>query len=233
MTTTPAPTLAQALRALPRTFATYADNRREILDAIISLAGKARRSGIVSLDQDLDAITDPFLQKALGLAVDGTDPQELRAIMDLEIAREESQGDDVARVYEAAGGYAPTIGIIGAVLGLIQVMKHLANIEEVGRGIAVAFVATVYGVGMANILLLPAASKLRAGFAQQTRTREMILAGVISITEGLNPRLIRLKLQTFLPPEASEKAASVSASQAGGKAPVWAPRTSNAPTQIP
>jgi chemotaxis protein MotA len=131
------------------------------------------------------------------LAVDGTDLQEIRAMLDLEIALTEHQAEAEAKVFESAGGYAPTIGIIGAVLGLIQVMKNLANIDEVGHGIAVAFVATVYGVGMANLVLLPIGSKIKARAHAETRRRELIVEGVSGIVEGLNPKLVRIKLQAY------------------------------------
>ncbi len=120
-------------------------------------------------------------------------------MMELDIALGEQAGEAEARVWESAGGYAPTIGIIGAVLGLIQVMKHLEDIKEVGHGIAVAFVATVYGVGSANLFFLPAANKLRARVRRAALLKEMMLEGVIGIVEGLNPTLIRLKLEPYDP----------------------------------
>ncbi len=165
---------------------------------IIDFASKARRNGIVSLEKEVLASKDPFLRKALMLAVDGTEPQEIRRMMELEIQMEESRRGAEAKVLEAAGGYAPTIGIIGAVLGLIQVMKHLENIEEVGKGIAVAFVATIYGVGIANLLLLPAAAKMKAKAHTQLKIAELTLEGVIGIAEGLNPKLIQGKLEAYL-----------------------------------
>ncbi len=137
------------------------------------------------------------MRKALGLAVDGTDLDVLRRMMDLEITMDEHRAEAEARVYESAGGYAPTVGIIGAVLGLIQVMKHLENIEEVGRGIAVAFVATVYGVASANLFFLPAANKIKARLHETLHVKELMLEGVCSIVEGLNPKLIRVKLSAF------------------------------------
>ena len=151
------------------------------------------------------SIADPFLRKALNLAVDGTDLQELRRMMELDITLEEQRGEAEAKVYEAAGGYAPTIGIIGAVLGLIQVMKHLANIDEVGQGIAVAFVATVYGVASANIFFLPAGGKLRSRMHAAVQMRELMLEGVLGIAEGLNPKLIRIKLEAYAPPPTPDK----------------------------
>jgi chemotaxis protein MotA len=127
-------------------------------------------------------------------------------MMELEISLEEQSGEEEAKVFEAAGGYSPTIGIIGAVLGLIQVMKNLENIEEVGKGIAVAFVATVYGVALANIFLLPAAAKIKARLRRSIRVREQILEGVVGIVEGLNPKLIRSKLEAYSRDDAAKKA---------------------------
>jgi chemotaxis protein MotA len=168
---------------------------------IIGYATKARRQGLVSLERDAAKIEDPFLRKALNLAVDGADLQEIRKMMDLQIEIEERRAMAEARVFECAGGYSPTIGIIGAVLGLIQVMKNLANIDEVGRGIAVAFVATVYGVGLANIFLLPAANKIKARIREDTERKELMLEGVAGIVEGLNPKLMRGKLDPYAPAE--------------------------------
>lgn len=170
-----------------------------LIDEIIVYATKARKQGIVSLETDGNNIADPFLRKAINLAVDGTDIDDLRAMMELEMDLAEESMESAARVFDSGGGYAPTIGIIGAVLGLIQVMKNLANLEEVGHGIAVAFVATVYGVGLANVFLLPAGGKIRARAAKDRQARELTLAGVIGIVEGANPKLIRNKLNAYLP----------------------------------
>src|SRR5579864_7268229 len=167
------------------------------IEEIIGFATKARKNGLVSLENDTLQIQDPFLRKALTLAVDGTDLQEMRNMMQLEIDMTESRAIAQAKVFECAGGYSPTVGIIGAVMGLIQVMKNLANIEEVGHGIAVAFVATVYGVGLANIFLLPGASKIKARIEQDIEMKELILQGVVGIVEGLNPKLIRSRLEAY------------------------------------
>jgi chemotaxis protein MotA len=181
------------------------------IELLLQYATKARKNGIVSLESEAAAISDPFLRKALGMAVDGTDLQEIKKMMEIDISLTEQSAEAEAKVWEAAGGYAPTIGIIGAVLGLIQVMKHLEDIKEVGHGIAVAFVATVYGVASANILFLPAANKLRARMHDVTLLRDMTMEGIIGIVEGLNPTLIRMKLQSFnqhpqKPPKAKAKA---------------------------
>jgi chemotaxis protein MotA len=223
LVTTPVSVLVGAAKKLPLVFMSKAQSAEAVIEEIIGYATKARKSGIVSLEQEAESIADPFLRKALNLAIDGMELKELRHMMELEIGLEEQREEEEAKVYEAAGGYAPTIGIIGAVLGLIQVMKHLENIEEVGRGIAVAFVATVYGVGSANIFFLPAGNKLKARLRRTIRLREMVLEGVSGIVEGLNPKLIRSKLEAF----AREEAARKPAKPAKGKQP--APAASPTP----
>jgi chemotaxis protein MotA len=165
---------------------------------LVQYAQKARRDGIVSLDAELPQIEDSFLKKSLMLAVDGTEPQELRKMMELELDNQAEYEEQVPQVFESAGGFAPTVGIIGAVLGLIQVMQHLDKIDEVGRGIAVAFVATIYGVGSANLLYLPAAGKMKLRIREAQILREMTLEGVASILEGMNPRMLETKLLGFL-----------------------------------
>ena len=172
-----------------------------VIDEIIKFTNKARREGIISLEKDAAGIEDEFFRKAIMMAVDGSEPKELRQTMEVELQYMEERGEHSAKVYEAAGGYAPTIGIIGAVLGLIVVMQHLDDIEEVGKGIAVAFVATIYGVGAANILFLPTANKLKAKHRKRMIIKEMMLEGTLGILEGQNPRLIEGKLTSFLDEE--------------------------------
>jgi len=198
MVTTPLKTLLRAVKCLGSVFMEQGESPEEVIEEILGYATKARKNSIMSLEDDLENVSDPFLRKALMLSVDGTDLQELRSMMELDIAVQHRSGEALAKVYEAAGGYAPTIGIIGAVLGLIQVMKHLENIEEVGRGIAVAFVATVYGVASANLFFLPAANKIKARLHHTLEMRELMLEGVCGIVEGLNPKIIRVKLDAFL-----------------------------------
>jgi chemotaxis protein MotA len=169
-----------------------------VIREIVTIAHKARKEGIVSLDSDLEKIQNHFMRKSLMLAVDGTEPGELRKMMELELEKQGEHEENIPKVFESAGGFSPTIGIIGAILGLIQVMQHLDKIDEVGKGIAVAFVATIYGVGLANLILLPAAGKLKIRIREEQVIREMILEGVVSILEGMNPRMIETKLFSFL-----------------------------------
>ena len=194
----PLPTVLRAFKRAVQVFLRHKKDGDQALKLIIDFANKARRSGIVSLDQELNLIHDPFLKQAVMLAVDGTEPSELRKIMEIEIERRAEDEERVPAIFESAGGFSPTIGIIGAVLGLIQVMQHLDKIDEVGRGIAVAFVATIYGVAMANLICLPAAGKLKFRHREEQMIKEMMLEGVISILEGMNPRMIETKLRTYL-----------------------------------
>lgn len=194
----PMPVVMHAFRRFGTVFVTPKQNAQSTIQRLVQFAQKARREGIVSLDTDLAQIEDPFLRKSLMLAVDGTEPQELRKIMELELNNQAEYEEQVPQVFESAGGFAPTIGIIGAVLGLIQVMQHLDKIDEVGRGIAVAFVATIYGVGSANLLYLPAAGKMKLRIREEQIAREMTLEGVASILEGMNPRMLETKLLGFL-----------------------------------
>lgn len=182
---------------LGHVFVDHSKNPQELIAEIVRYANKARKDGIVALDGDLEHVREPFLKKTLMLAIDGTEPQEIRKMMELELDNQAEHDDNLPKVFESAGGFSPTIGIIGAVLGLIQVMQHLDDIGEVGRGIAVAFVATIYGVGAANLFFLPAAGKIKIRMRQEQTRREMILEGVISILEGMNPRMIETKLMAF------------------------------------
>jgi chemotaxis protein MotA len=205
----PMPVLLEAGRRLGSVFLTPRHDPQAMIERLVRYAQKARRDGIVSLDAELPNIADPFLKRSLMLAVDGTEPQELRKIIELELDNQAEYEEQVPHVFESAGGFAPTIGIIGAVLGLIQVMQHLNQIDEVGKGIAVAFVATIYGVASANLLYLPVAGKLKLRIREEQIAREMTLEGVASILEGMNPRMLETKLLGYLV-EADRPEASVS-----------------------
>ena len=193
----PLPTVVQAFKKLAHVFLDRADDPKKLVQQLVHFAIRARKDGVVALDSELSSIGDPFLRKALMLAVDGIEPEELRKMMELDLDNEAERADKVAQVFESAGGFAPTIGIIGAVLGLIQVMQHLSNIDEVGKGIAVAFVATIYGVGSANLLFLPSAGKLKIKAREEQVVQEMTLEAVISILEGVNPRILETKLNGY------------------------------------
>lgn len=214
LVTNPLPVFLGAVKGLKQVFFEKNVSPASTIETLLRMATKARKNGIVSLENEAAELPDPFLRKALNLAVDGTDLNEIRNMMGTDVELAEQNAEAEAKVWEAAGGYAPTIGIIGAVMGLIQVMKHLDDIKEVGHGIAVAFVATVYGVGSANIFFLPAANKMRARIHRSRVIKEMILEGVAAIVEGLNPTLIRLKLEAFnQEPAAKPKPAPAAAPQ--------------------
>jgi chemotaxis protein MotA len=201
----PLSTVLAAFRSLARVFFERKKDGQAVIREIVGYAQKARKEGIVSLERDMENIHDPFLKKSLMLAIDGTEPQELEKMMELELQNRVEQEEKIPMVFEAAGGFSPTIGILGAVLGLIQVMQHLDKMDEVGRGIAVAFVATIYGVGAANIFFLPSAGKLKIRIREEQMAREMMLEGVVSILEGLNPRMVETKLRGFLAEAAKQE----------------------------
>ena len=194
----PLPVVIISFRRLAHVFLEPSQNAQGTVDTLVGYANRARREGIISLDKELANISEPFLRRSLMLAVDGTEPQELRKIMELELDNQAEQDEKIPQLFESAGGFSPTIGIIGAVLGLIQVMQHLDKIDEVGRGIAVAFVATIYGVGAANLFFLPSSGKLKIRLRDEQVIREMTLEGVVSILEGMNPRMLESKLLGFL-----------------------------------
>ncbi len=220
MVTSPLSSLFAAAAGLKKVFFEEVLSPEAAIDEVVGYATKARKSSLISLEEDLDKIDDPFLKKMLTLAVDGTDLQELRKMIDLDLAQAEKRSEAEAKVFEAAGGYSPTIGIIGAVMGLIQVMKHLENIDEVGKGIAIAFVATVYGVAVANLFLLPAAGKLKTRAQNDIQIKELLLEGVSGILEGMNPKLIRTKLEAFV--QQGGKKAKAAAEKSGAGAPAEA-----------
>ncbi|MBI5509008.1 MAG: flagellar motor protein [Deltaproteobacteria bacterium] len=192
--TFPVPALKRAGKGLASVVFEPKLDLAELVKSLVGFAQKARRDGVVSLEGDAVLITDPFLKKALNLAVDGSDSRVVREAMEGEMQFLEGEGEAGSKVFEAAGGYAPTIGILGAVLGLIQVMQNLTEPEKLGHGIAVAFVATVYGVGSANVLFLPISGKLKARHQRAMLRYEVILNGVAAIVDGENPRIIEEKL---------------------------------------
>jgi chemotaxis protein MotA len=201
----PLTTVIAAFRSLGHVFSAPQRQNDELIGLLLSFANKARRQGVVSLDADLQAIQDPFLKRSLMLAVDGTEPSDLRKIMRVSLDSTMEREERLPMVFESAGGFSPTIGILGAVLGLIQVMQHLDNMQAVGRGIAVAFVATIYGVGLANLFFLPFAGKMRIRIHDGQQRREMMLEGVVSILEGMNPRMLEVKLAGFNDDDARNK----------------------------
>lgn len=192
------PTFLRALKMLAWVFMPPKNRRAEQLERIVEWSQIARKEGLLGLETASEEEDDLFARKGLQLLVDGSEPEAIRAILEVELDTQESADLMGAKVFEAAGGYAPTIGILGAVLGLIHVMENLSDPSKLGPGIAVAFVATIYGVGMANLFLLPIANKLKAVVNREAQSREMLIEGVVAIAEGENPRTIESKLQGYL-----------------------------------
>lgn len=171
---------------------------RDGIDQMVRWAMTSRKEGLLGLETIAEEEPDRFAGKGLQLLVDGAEPEMIRNVLELESMLLEGRDANASRFYECMGGYAPTIGIIGAVMGLIHVMGNLADPAMLGPGIAVAFIATIYGVASANLLFLPVAAKLRALARIESTYREMIIEGIIAIAEGENPRAIELKLAGFL-----------------------------------
>lgn len=169
-----------------------------LIEQVLIWSNLARRGGLLALESQLDLLEDAFTKKGLQMLVDGAEPEKIRVALEVEISTYEKHHLDASKVWQAAGGYAPTIGILGAVLGLIHVMENLSDPSKLGAGIAVAFVATVYGVGSANLFFLPMSGKLKYLIEQEVVMREMLIEGLVSIANGENPRVIESKLQGYI-----------------------------------
>lgn len=197
MVQTPMPTFKRAFRILPWIFKPPHVDFEEYRLLLIDLARKARQLGLLSLEDHLEIETNPLINKGLELLVIGVDKLTIRQVLEAQIDHDESQDLRAAHVFESMGGYSPTIGILGAVLGLIQVMRNLADPSTLGMGIAVAFVATIYGVGMANLIFLPVANKLKSCVSRQVHFDEMLTEGLVAIASGESPNMLQLKLNNF------------------------------------
>lgn len=187
-----------AMRSLTKVFLGGKDTSEELIQKILELAAKARKDGLLSLESAVAEISHPFMKENLRRVVDGYDPATLRTLMEDAIFHKEEELTLIAKVYDTAGGFSPTVGIIGAVLGLIHVMNNLSDASKLGSGIAVAFVATVYGVGSANLLFLPIGGKLKKIFKHEVKEMEAIFQGLCGIQDGLNPRVIEDKLRNVI-----------------------------------
>ena len=195
---TPLPVFKRSLAILRWIILPPPNRLQQGIAQVINWSTVARKEGLLGLESIADAEPDPFARKGLQLRVDGSEPEALRSILEVEMVTRENYDLAAAKVFESMGGYSPTIGIIGAVMGLIHVMGNLADPSLLGRGIAVAFVATIYGVALANLFLLPVANKLKSVVMQQSSYQEMLLEGLMSIAEGENPRSIEMKLEGFV-----------------------------------
>ena len=179
-------------------FNVHVDSRAMIAQ-IVQLATLSRKQGLLALEDKLKTLTDPFLKKGLQLVIDGTEAKAIREILEIEVEQFEDENNLSGKVYESLGGFAPTIGILGAVLGLIHVMENLADPSKLGSGIAVAFVATIYGVGSANLLFLPMGGKIKLKTRELVLARQLIIEGLVSLAQAENPKMIEEKLSGYLP----------------------------------
>lgn len=187
----------KGLKMLRLVFVPTANQVPALANDIAIWSNTARREGLLSLDRYTNAIGNPFAQKGLRMVVDGIEPEKLREILHYDISAYEMDQRQAARVWDSAGGYAPTVGILGAVLGLIHVMENLADPSRLGSGIAVAFVATIYGVGLANLVFLPIAGKLKAMINHEVLQRDMLADAFVSIAAGDSPRIISERMAIY------------------------------------
>ncbi len=195
---TPLGVFLRSLRMLGMVFVPPRHRLDEMIRKLVDWSRVARKDGLLGLERVLQGEPDLFVRKGMQLLVDGNEPEEIRRTLEVELDSRERFDLQASKVLEAMGGYSPTIGIIGAVMGLIHVMQNLSDPSRLGSGIATAFVATIYGVGLANLFLLPMANKLKAYVQQESHYRELVIEGLVAISEGENPRLIETRLQGFL-----------------------------------
>jgi len=195
---TPMPTFRRAMKIVRWVFQPPAQDREAVIRQIVEWSTIARKQGLLALEQQVEAQPDAFLKKGLQMVVDGVEPEAIRQMLEIELHGQGQRDIAAAKVFEGMGIYSPTLGIIGAVLGLIAVMKNLADPSKLGHGIAAAFTATIYGIGTANLFLLPMASKLKGVIQGQQSEREMIVEGLIAIAQGENPRNIETRLNGYI-----------------------------------
>jgi chemotaxis protein MotA len=196
--TTPRMGLFRAARAAISMFRTAPENREVLLEELLALSRTARAKGLFGLEPLIATIDRPFLRESLQWAMDSRTRAELQTTLEMKLRQLEKQGETDARVFEVAGGFAPTIGVLGTVVGLMDVLRLFANISSVAAGTGTAFVSTIYGLGLANLILLPAAQRIRAHVAEQFESNEMIVEGTLSLFDGVHPALVRDRLSCFL-----------------------------------
>lgn len=194
----PLPIFMQGVRMAKWAFKPPEPEGITLIRRVVQWSHTARQDGMLALERHLNITRDPFQKAGLQLLIDGADADKLRDTLDVQIINFETHERQAARVWESAGGYAPTLGILGAVIGLIHVMENLSDPGKLGPGIAVAFVATIYGVGLANLVFLPIANKIKFSIARRVREREIICDGLVGIAQGDNPRIIEARLKGYL-----------------------------------
>jgi chemotaxis protein MotA len=195
---TPKDTFIRAWKIFPWIFKPPVTDSDKLIAKMVEWSETARKQGLLGLEPALEQESDEFAKKALQMLVDGTEPDKIRETMEMELYAKEKANLQSAKVFEGLGIYAPTLGIIGAVLGLIAVMKNLADPSKLGHGIAAAFTATIYGIGFANLFFLPVANKLKEIIKRQSHGKEMVIEGIIAIAEGENPRNLEVKLKSYV-----------------------------------
>lgn len=200
LVTTPKASLLNSLRHVARLFASQETDRHSLIEEITSYARLSRRGGILAIEPRLAQVRNTLLREALQIALDLGSRAELQAVLESELRMRERQGEMDAKTLEVAGGFAPTVGIIGTVVGLIQVLRHFSNVQSVGLGVGTAFVSTMYGLAIANLLLLPAAHRIRARVAENFEIQELIMEGVLALVDNVHPSLIRMRLNAYLHP---------------------------------
>jgi chemotaxis protein MotA len=200
-------------KQLQKAFTAKVKPPNQLVDDIVKLAERARREGLLALEDAVKTVEHPFLKRGLQLAIDGTDPEELHDILHAEVGAKKKADKAASKIFENMGGYAPTIGIIGTVMGLVHVLENLDNPETLGHSIAAAFVATLWGVLSANVLWLPLATRLARLSGIEAEEMELVIDGVLAIQAGSNPRLVAQKLRSLLPPEAAKAAEAAAASK--------------------
>ena len=195
---TPLSVMRRAMKIFPWVIRPPTRDGQKLITKIVEWSNTARKQGLLGLEPTIAKEEDEFVKKALQLVVDGSEPESISSVMYVELNMREHADTSAAKVFEGMGIYSPTLGIIGAVLGLMAVLQNLADPSKLGHGIAAAFTATVYGIGFANLLFLPVAAKLKAIIQRQTQFREMVIDGMLCIAQGENPRSIEAKLQGYL-----------------------------------
>jgi chemotaxis protein MotA len=198
LVTTPKSSLVHSFRRVRDLISCEEVNREALIEEIIFFDRVVRRGSLLAIEPLVPQASHPFLGQALQLALDIGSRAELQAVLETELRMRERQGETDAKTLEVAGGFAPTIGIIGTVVGLIEVLRHFANLQSVGFGIGTAFVSTIYGLAMANLLLLPAAHRIRARVAENFEIQELIIEGVLALTDNMHPALIRMRLSAYI-----------------------------------
>ncbi len=195
----PLPVFLKAMTSLKMVFFNQAQDMKGLIAELVELSNLSRKQGLLALEGKIKTVEDPLLAKGLQLVVDGTEPPKIREILEVEVDTFDEEYILAGKVWDSFGGYCPTVGILGAVLGLIHVMENLADPSALGGGIAVAFVATVYGVGAANLFFLPFGGKIKMKAKEMVTTRNMIIEGLVALGQGENPRMIEEKLSGYLP----------------------------------